>query len=410
MEIAYPEQYNGYKEEISMDVKKLRMGTQAVFSKPCPLTGSHIRPIYQTSTFIFDNVDQGAKRFAGEEEGYIYTRLGNPTITDFENKMALLERGEAAAAFGSGMGAITAPIMALVSAGDHIVAAKTLYGCTHAFLSHLIARFGVETTFVDATDTKNIEAAMRPNTKVVYVESPANPNMTLVDLAATAEIAHRYGAKVIVDNTFMTPYWQRPLELGCDVVVHSATKYIGGHGLVIAGVTVGKKEFIDEVKVTTLKDIGAVISPFDAWLLSIGLKTLAVRMEKHEKNAMEVAKWLEQNPKVERVYYPGLASHPQHDLAKKQASGFGAMIAFELKGGMEAGITLMNSVELIHLAVSLGNVDSLIQHPASMTHSPYTREERLEAGISDGLVRLSVGIEEPEDILEDLEQAFAKIK
>ena len=393
-----------------MDVKNLKKGTQAVFSKPCPLTGSHVRPIYQTSTFVFDNVEQGAKRFAGEDEGYIYTRLGNPTVTDFEKKMALLERGEAAAAFGSGMGAITAPIMALVSAGDHIVAAKTLYGCTHAFLSHLIKRFGVETTFVDATDVKNIEAAMRPNTKVVYVESPANPNMVLVDLAATAEIAHRHGAKVIVDNTFMTPYWQRPLELGCDVVVHSATKYIGGHGLVIAGVTVGKKEFIDEVKVTTLKDIGAVISPFDAWLLSIGLKTLAVRMEKHEKNAMAVAKWLEQNPKVERVYYPGLASHPQHDLAKKQASGFGAMIAFELKGGMEAGITLMNSVELIHLAVSLGNVDSLIQHPASMTHSPYTREERLEAGISDGLVRLSVGIEEPEDILEDLEQAFAKIK
>jgi methionine-gamma-lyase len=277
-------------------------------------------------------------------------------------------------------------------------------------LSHLIARFGVETTFADATDAKNIEAAMRPNTKLVYVESSANPNMALVDLAETAEIAHRYGAKVIVDNTFTTPYWQRPLELGCDVVVHNATKYIGGHGLVIAGVTVGKKEFIDEVKATTLKDIGAVISPFDAWLLSIGLKTLAVRMEKYEKNAMAVAKWLEQNPKVERVYYPGLASHPQHDLAKKQASGFGAMIAFELKGGMEAGITLMNSVELIHLAVSLGNVDSLIQHPASMTHSPYTREERLEAGISDGLVRLSVGIEEPEDLLEDLEQAFAKIK
>ncbi|NLZ90934.1 MAG: aminotransferase class V-fold PLP-dependent enzyme, partial [Clostridiales bacterium] len=249
-----------------MDVRKLKMGTQAVFSEPCPLTGSHVRPIYQTSTFIFDNVEQGAKRFAGEEEGYIYTRLGNPTITDFEKKMALLERGEAAAAFGSGMGAITAPIMALVSAGDHIVAAKTLYGCTHAFLSHLIKRYGVETTFVDATDVNNIEAAMKPNTKLVYVESPANPNMALVDLAAAAEIAHRHGAKVVVDNTFMTPYWQRPLELGCDVVVHSATKYIGGHGLVIAGVTIGKKEFIDEVKVTTLKDIGAVISPFDAWL------------------------------------------------------------------------------------------------------------------------------------------------
>ena len=393
-----------------MDVKKLRMGTQTVFSEPCPMTGAHIRPIYQTSTFAFDSVDQGAKRFAGEEEGYIYTRLGNPTITDFEKKMALLERGEAAAAFGSGMGAITASIMALVSAGDHIVAAKALYSCTHVFLSHLIKRYGVETTFVDATDVSNIEAAIRPNTKLVYVESPANPNMALVDLAATAEIAHRHGVKVIVDNTFMTPYWQRPLELGCDVVVHSATKYIGGHGLVIAGVAIGKKEFIDEVKATTLKDIGAVISPFDAWLLNVGLKTLAVRMEKHEKNARAVAKWLEQNPKVERVYYPGLASHPQYELAKKQASGFGAMISFELKGGLEAGITLMNSVELIHLAVSLGNVDSLIQHPASMTHSAYTREERLEAGISDGLVRLSVGIEELEDILKDLEQAFAKIK
>lgn len=393
-----------------MDIKNLKKGTKAIFSEPCPLTGSHIRPIYQTSTFIFENVDQGAKRFAGEEEGYIYTRLGNPTVTDFEKKMALLEGGEAAAAFGSGMGAITAPVMALVSAGDHIVAAKTLYGCTHAFLSHLIKRFGVETTFVDATDTKNIEEAMRPNTKVVYVESPANPNMALVDLAATAQIAHKHGAKVIVDNTFMTPYWQRPLELGCDVVVHSATKYIGGHGLVIAGVAVGAKEFIDEVKVTTLKDIGAVISPFDAWLLTIGLKTLGVRMEKHEKNAMMVAKWLEANPKVDVVYYPGLSSHPQHALAKKQAEGFGAMIAFELKGGMDAGVTLMNSVEMIHLAVSLGNVDSLIQHPASMTHSPYPVEERLAAGISDGLVRLSVGIEEPEDILADLEQAFAKIK
>lgn len=393
-----------------MDVKKLKKGTQAIFSEPCPLTGSHIRPIYQTSTFIFEDVDQGAKRFAGEEEGYIYTRLGNPTVTDFENKVALLEKGEAAAAFGSGMGAISATIMALVSAGDHIVASKTLYGCTHAFLSHLITRFGVETTFVDATDIKNIEEAIKPNTKVVYVESPANPNMSLVNLAATAQVAHRHGAKVVVDNTFMTPYWQRPLELGCDVVVHSATKYLGGHGLVIAGVTVGDKEFITETKLTTLKDIGAVMSPFDAWLLSIGLKTLGVRMEKHETNAMKVAKWLEDNPKVETVHYPGLASHPQHGLAKKQADGFGAMIAFELKGGMDAGVTLMNSVELIHLAVSLGNVDSLIQHPASMTHSPYSREERLAAGISDGLVRISVGIEEPEDIIADLEQAFGKIK
>lgn len=393
-----------------MEIRKLKKATQALYSEPCPLTGSHVRPIYQTSTFVFEDVDQGAKRFAGEEEGYIYTRLGNPTVTDFEEKMALLEGGEAAAAFASGMGAITAPIMALVSAGDHIVAAKTLYGCTHVFLSHLLSRFGVETTFVDATNVSNIEAAIRPNTKIVYVESPANPTMSLVDLAATAEIAHRYGAKALVDNTFMTPYWQRPLELGCDVAIHSATKYIGGHGTVIAGVAVGDKDFINEMKVTTLKDIGASMSPFDAWLLLLGLKTLGIRMEKHEANAMAIAKWLEANPKVERVYYPGLESHPQHQLAKKQASGFGAMIAFELKGGMDAGVTLMNSVEMIHLAVSLGNVDTLIQHPASMTHSPYSKEERLAAGITDGLVRLSVGIEEPEDILADLEQAFARIK
>ncbi|MBA1334375.1 MAG: Methionine gamma-lyase [Firmicutes bacterium] len=393
-----------------MEIRKLKKATQALYSEPCPLTGSHVRPIYQTSTFVFEDVDQGARRFAGEEEGYIYTRLGNPTVTDFEEKMALLEGGEAAAAFASGMGAITAPIMALVSAGDHIVAAKTLYGCTHAFLSHLLSRFGVETTFVDATNVSNIEAAIRPNTKIVYVESPANPTMSLVDLAATAEIAHRYGAKALVDNTFMTPYWQRPLELGCDVAIHSATKYIGGHGTVIAGVAVGDKDFINEMKVTTLKDIGASMSPFDAWLLLLGLKTLGIRMEKHEANAMAIAKWLEANPKVERVYYPGLESHPQHQLAKKQASGFGAMIAFELKGGMDAGVTLMNSVEMIHLAVSLGNVDTLIQHPASMTHSPYSKEERLAAGITDGLVRLSVGIEEPEDILADLEQAFARIK
>lgn len=393
-----------------MDIRKLKKATQALYSEPCPLTGSHVRPIYQTSTFVFEDVDQGARRFAGEEEGYIYTRLGNPTVTDFEEKLALLEGGEAAAAFASGMGAITAPIMALANAGDHIVAAETLYGCTHAFLSHLLSRFGVETTFVDATDVSNIEAAMRPNTKIVYVESPANPTMSLVDLAATAEIAHRHGAKALVDNTFMTPYWQRPLELGCDVVVHSATKYIGGHGTVIAGVTVGAKDFINEMKVTTLKDIGASMSPFDAWLLLMGLKTLGIRMEKHEANAMIIAKWLEANPKVDRVYYPGLASHPQHQLARKQASGFGAMIAFELKGGMDAGVTLMNSVEMIHLAVSLGNVDTLIQHPASMTHSPYSKEERLAAGITDGLVRLSVGIEEPEDIIADLERAFAKIK
>ncbi len=393
-----------------MDMDKLKKGTKALYSEPCPLTGAHIRPIYQTSTFVFENVEQGANRFAGSKDGYIYSRLGNPTVREFEKKIALLEGGEDAAAFASGMGAISASIMALVDAGDHIVAAQSLYSCTHVFLSHFIKRFNIETTYVDATDTGNIVAAIKPNTRIIYVESPANPNMSLVDLKATALAAKEHGVTVIVDNTFMTPYWQRPLELGCDVVVHSATKYIGGHGLVIAGATAGSQEFINNVKETTLKDIGAVMSPFEAWLLNIGLKTFGIRMEKHEKNAMLVAKWLENNPKVKLVYYPGLTSHPQHSLAKKQAEGFGAMIAFELKGGLNAGITLMNNVEMIHLAVSLGNVDSLIQHPASMTHSSCTREERLTAGISDGLVRLSVGIEEPEDIISDLEQAFDRIE
>lgn len=308
------------------------------------------------------------------------------------------------------MGAISATIMALVSAGDHIVAARTLYSCTHVFLSQLIKRFNIETTYVDATEVGNIERAIKPNTRIIYVESPANPNMSLVDLSETAKVAHKYEAMVIVDNTFMTPYWHRPIELGCDLVVHSATKYIGGYGLVIGGVTVGRKEVIDKIRETTQRDIGAVMSPFDAWLLNIGLKTLGVRMEKHESNARLVAQWLEENPKVENVYYPGLPSHPQYNLARKQAEGFGAMIAFELKGGLSAGITLMNNVKLIHLAVSLGNVDSLIQHPASMTHSAYSREELREAGISEGLVRLSVGIEEPEDLLADLEQAFQQIK
>lgn len=392
-----------------MKLQEAGFSTRAVHAGqgPCPLTGALSTPIYQTSTFVFENVDQGAARFAGEEAGYIYTRLGNPTVTAFEEKIAVLEGGEAGLAFASGMAAISAVLFALTKQGDHIVACDTLYGCTHAFLSSILPRYGIETTFVDLSDPAKGAAALRPNTKVIYLETPANPTMKLVDIEAMVELARKVGARVVIDNTFATPYLQRPLELGVDVVVHSATKYIGGHGDSIAGAAVGSKEFIDEVRVTTLKDIGGVLGAFEAWLLLRGMKTLPLRMERHCANALEVATFLEGHPAVEQVYYPGLPSHPQHDLAKKQMQGgFGGMLSFELKGGLEAGKQLMNSLELCSLAVSLGDTETLIQHPASMTHSPYPPEERLKAGITDGLVRMSVGIEDAVDIIADLKQGL----
>lgn len=376
----------------------------------CKDTGCHVAPIYQTSTFVFKDVDQGAKRFAGEEEGYVYTRLGNPTVTDLENKMAALEGGEAAAGTAAGMAAISTTLLTLLKAGDHIVAGDTLYGCTHSLISGLLPQYGIEVTMVDTSDSANIENAMKDNTKVVYIETPANPTLKVVDIKAAADIAHKNDAKLVVDNTFMSSYLQRPLELGADVVVHSATKYLGGHGDLVGGVIVGSKEFIQNAKLPHLKDFGGIMAPFNAWLLSRGLKTLSVRMERHCENAQKVAEYLEKHPAIEAVYYPGLPSHPQHELAKKQMDGFGGMMSFELKGGIEAGKTLMNSVKMISLAVSLGCVDTLIQHPASMTHSPVPREDRLKAGITDGLVRLSVGIEDVEDIIADLDQALAKIK
>lgn len=390
----------------------MRFNTKAIHAgqKHDPFTGAHVTPIYQTSTFVFENVDQGARRFAGEEAGYIYTRLGNPTVTELEEKMAALENGEAAIATASGMAAISTVLFTLLKQGDHIVANDTLYGCTHSFLSHVLPKYGIEVTFADLSELSNLERAIKHNTKVVYIETPANPTLKLVDLGGAAKIAHNVGAKVVVDNTFMTPYLQRPIEHGVDVVIHSATKYIGGHGDVIAGIIVGPKDLIAEMKVPYLKDIGGIISPFDAWLLLRGIKTLGLRMDRHCRNAQIVAEFLEGHPMIDKVYYPGLFSHPQHELAKKQMDAFGGMISFELKGGIEAGKLLMNSVEMITLAVSLGCVDSLIQHPASMTHSPVPREERLRAGITDGLVRLSVGLEDVEDIIADLEQALEKVK
>lgn len=370
--------------------------------------GALSTPIYQTSTFIFDNVEQGGARFAGKEDGYIYSRLGNPTVSVAEKKMALLEGGEACVATGSGMGAIASTLWTLIKAGDHILADKVLYGCTFALLSHGLTKFNVEVDFIDMSDLDLVKKSIKANTKVIYLETPANPNLKICDIKAISQIAHNNkDIQVIVDNTFATPYCQRPLELGADIVVHSATKYLNGHGDVIAGFTIGKENVISQVRLFGIKDMtGSVLSPHDASLIIRGLKTLEIRMQKHCENAQKVAYFLNNHEKVEKVYYPGLPSHQGFDIAKEQMSNFGGIISFELKAGFEGGKKLLNSLELCSLAVSLGDTETLIQHPASMTHSAYTKEELENAGLSVGLVRLSVGLENVDDIILDLENGL----
>lgn len=395
-----------------MEMKKLGLGTTAIHAGTLKnLYGTLAMPIYQTSTFIFDSAEQGGKRFALEEAGYIYTRLGNPTTTVLENKIAALEEGEAGIAMSSGMGAISSTLWTVLKAGDHVVTDKTLYGCTFALMNHGLTKFGVEVTFVDTSNLDEVKKAIKENTRVVYLETPANPNLKIVDLEGVCKVAHTNpNTLVIVDNTFATPYMQKPLKLGVDVVVHSATKYLNGHGDVIAGLVVTNKELADQIRFVGLKDMtGAVLGPQEAYYIIRGLKTFEIRMERHCKNARTIADFLNKHPKVEKVYYPGLESHPGYEIAKKQMKDFGAMISFELKGGFEAGKTLLNNLKLCSLAVSLGDTETLIQHPASMTHSPYTKEEREAAGITDGLVRLSVGLENVEDIIADLEQGLEKI-
>ena len=395
-----------------MEMKKLGLGTTAIHAGTLKnLYGTLAMPIYQTSTFIFDSAEQGGRRFALEEAGYIYTRLGNPTTTTLENKIAALEEGEAGIAMSSGMGAISSTLWTVLKAGDHVVTDKTLYGCTFALMNHGLTRFGVEVTFVDTSNLEEVKNAMKENTRVVYLETPANPNLKIVDLEGVCKVAHTNpNTLVIVDNTFATPYMQKPLKLGVDVVVHSATKYLNGHGDVIAGLVVTNKELADQIRFVGLKDMtGAVLGPQEAYYIIRGLKTFEIRMERHCKNARTIVDFLNKHPKVEKVYYPGLETHPGYEIAKKQMKDFGAMISFELKGGFEAGKTLLNNLKLCSLAVSLGDTETLIQHPASMTHSPYTKEEREVAGITDGLVRLSVGLENVEDIIADLEYGLEKI-
>jgi methionine-gamma-lyase len=384
------------------------LSTRAIHAgdQPDPLTGSLTTPIYQTSTFVFPTTEEGGHRFAGESNGFIYTRLGNPTIHVLEQKVAELEGGESALAFASGMAAISAVLLGLVKTGDHILCSRGVYGCTYGLLGMMKERFGVDYSFCDMSSEDTLREAVRANTRVIYVETPINPTMELVDLELAARIGKEIGATVVVDNTFLSPYLQRPIERGCDIVVHSATKYICGHGDVIAGLAVGPKAIMDEIRLTTQKDIGGVLSPFDAYLLIRGLKTLGVRMDRHCANAQIVAEYLHQHPMVKRVWYPGLKDFPQYELAMRQMDGFGGLISFELEGGMDAAVRMMNKVVLCKRAVSLGDAETLIQHPASMTHSVVPREDRLKMGITDGLIRLSVGLEDVEDILADLEQAL----
>ena len=376
---------------------------------PMDNEGALTPPLHLTSTFVFETAEAGGNMFAGEQAGHIYSRISNPTNDLLERRIAILEGAEAGLALASGMGAITATLWTLLAPGDEIILDKTLYGCTFSFMHHGLAKFGVTVTHVDLTQPENLRTAISNKTKVVYFETPANPNMRLVDIAAVAEIAHASGAHVVVDNTYATPYLTQPIKHGADIVLHSATKYLGGHGDVVAGLLVGSAELVADIRLQGMKDMtGAVMAPFNAMLILRGLKTLALRMDRHCSSAATVAQMLEASPAVQKVWYPGLESFEQHDLAQHQMSQFGGMIAFELKGGKQAGIEMMNRLELISRAVSLGDAESLVQHPASMTHSTYSTEELAKHGISEGLVRLSIGLEGLDDVLADLAQALPK--
>ena len=371
--------------------------------------GSLATPLYQTSTFIFDNAQQGADRFAGEAEGYIYGRLGNPTVRQLEMRVAAMEEMEDAAATATGMAAVSGALLANLQCGDHIISSNAIYGCSFALISHMLTKFGIEVSFVDMTNPENIEKEIKPNTKLVFLETPINPNLVVLDLEKILSITKRHKLLSVVDNTFLTPVLQQPGKYGADIIVHSATKYLNGHGDVVAGIICSNAEMISHIKLTALKDIGATMSPHDAWLITRGLKTLPLRMERHCSNAQKIAEFLESHKSVAQVFYPGLKSHPGNKFIGSQMKAAGGVIAFEIASDLEGGSAFINRMELFSIAVSLGDAESLIQHPASMTHSPYTQEERLAAGISDTLIRISVGLENVDDLLDDLSQSLDQI-
>ncbi len=361
-------------------------------------------PIYQTASFKFDNLEQVEDTILRKKGGFVYSRVANPTQAALEEKIAALEEGPSALALSTGMAAISTSLLSLAKSGDHIIADEVLYGSTLDFFSNLKS-FGIESSLVNASDLSNIENSIRPNTKAIFFETPTNPTMRLIDIKEVSKIAHDHNIKIIVDNTFMTPYFQQPLKLGADVVVHSATKYLNGHGDALAGIIVGESDFIKYVRMM-LKNFGGSISPFNAWLVIRGIKTLALRMERHDENAFRLAEFLEDHPKVKRVMYPGLESHHDHELAKKQMSGSGGIISFELNRGVRE---FLNSLRICSLAVSLGDVKTLIQHPATMTHAVVPEKEKFRIGITNEMIRISVGIENIEDIISDISSALDKI-
>ncbi len=371
--------------------------------------GAAVTPIYQTSTFAFKNADHGADLFAGKEKGFIYTRIGNPTIEALEHKLADLENGYGAVAFASGMGAVSALYAGTLKAGDHMIGSEAMYGPSRSIMESFFKDFGVAATFVDTAEIAHIKDAIRPNTKLIYVESPTNPTMVLTDIEAVSKLAHQHNILMAVDNTFSSPYLQKPLDLGADIVLHSLTKFINGHADIVGGALIAKDPEMYARLRKTMAYFGANMDPHQAYMVIRGVKTLSLRVERAVENAMEVAQYLENHPKIAWVKYPGLPSHPQYDLAQKQMKMPGSMISFGVKGGFDAGKKLMNNVQLALLAVSLGGVESLIQHPASMTHASMRKEDREAAGITDELVRFSVGIEDVADIIADLDQALAKI-
>jgi methionine-gamma-lyase len=366
-------------------------------------------PIYQTSTFSFLNANDGAAKFSGKKKGYIYTRMGNPTIRALEDCIASLENGFGGLATSSGMAAVSTLYMTFLGKDAHIISTDAVYGPSRVVLERDFARFGVESSFVNTSEIENIEKAIKPNTKVLFIESPANPTILLTDIQACADIAKKHNLILIVDNTFSSPYLQRPIERGADVVFHSLTKFINGHSDIVGGIIIPKNEELFKKIQKVLFYMGGTMDPHQAWLVLRGVRTLALRVEKSQENAMKIARFLESHPKIKWVTYPGLTSHPQHSLAKTQMDGFGSMLSFGVKNGLEGGKTLMDNVKLITLAVSLGGIESLIQHPASMTHAAMSQEERKKAHITDELVRLSVGCEDYRDLIHDLDQSLEKI-
>lgn len=390
-------------ENVKFDTVEVHAG------EPRDTYGSLIPPIYQTSTFYFDSTDDAVEACGDYAESFAYSRITNPSLDYMEQKLAALEHGKGAVSYASGMGAVAGALFAALKCGDHVIFTKAKYSGTQDITSDWLPRFGIEHDSFQADHLEELEPLIKPNTKVIYVETPANPTMVLVDLAEVAKIAHRHGAKVFVDNTFATPYNTNPLDLGVDVVIHSLTKYIGGHGDLLGGAVISNDtEFLRQCRLGTLMHFGAVMAPFTAFLVCRGMKTLGVRMRQHNENALKIARWLEADPRIETVRYPFLESNPQYDIAKKQMQGGGGMISFDVKGGLEAGKKFINSLKLCTLAVSLGDTETLVEQAAAMTHTMIPKEVREAAGITDGMIRMSVGLEDPDDIIADLDQALSR--